>query len=90
MPSPVASHHPLLLHTVVSSPTRFPWMSYFNSFGVNKAGARETAQQLRAHVALSEDPGWIPATHTAAYTICNSNSRGFKVVFGLHGHEAHT
>lgn len=40
-------------------------------------GAGETAQQLRAHTVLSEDPGPVPITPVEQLTnTCNSNSRG--------------
>lgn len=41
------------------------------------------AQWLRVLATLPEDLNWIPNTHTAAQTICNSNSRGFDAHFWL-------
>jgi hypothetical protein len=34
------------------------------------------AQRLGELAALPKDPGSIPSTHMAAYTVCDSSSRG--------------
>jgi hypothetical protein len=46
-------------------------------------GALEVAQQLRALVTLSEDPGSVPSIHGEFRTSCNSSSKGWMFSSGL-------
>lgn len=59
-------------------------------------GAGEVIQWIRALVAPPEDWGLIPSIHRLHKTICNSNFRGYSVLFwplkapGMHMVEENT
>ena len=52
------------------------------------------AQWLRESAAVTEDPGLVPSTHTAAHNHLNSNSLGssalFRFSWALHACDIHT
>lgn len=65
-------------------------------FKISKLGAGGMAQQFQAPVALVEDAGCVPSTHTRHSVICNSSSRRSDTLFqhpwatGTHVAHRHT
>lgn len=48
---------------------------YLHLTFMKSTGSGETAQQLKAPVALAEDQGLVPRNHLVAYSACTYSSR---------------